>query len=111
MKFPIPLLALPFLVSAAFAQVSFNGVYTQNFDSLITSGPGTFTDNTTLTGWYRANGSGSPDTSRQTLRAIGQAADGTLGLTSLGSGNATDRALGCRATTAIGTVYFGVRLT
>lgn len=96
------------LATAASAQVNVtSGNYIQNFDTLANTGSGlTWTDNTTLQGWYtELNGS--------TVQSL-NVASGRNGspLSSYGSVNSTDRALGT-GFNSIGSgvaLSFGVRL-
>ncbi|MGL2965194.1 T9SS sorting signal type C domain-containing protein [Flavobacterium sp. XGLA_31] len=93
-----------FQSTASYGQVSINAVataYTQNFDALATTGTAnTWTDNTTILGWY-AN--------RTTYRA--DAGTSTTGaLYSYGTGTNSDRALGMLTSgTAPTTTYMGGR--
>ncbi len=91
------------------AQVAFDGDYSQEFNTLATTGTGTanaWADNTTLTGWYSSRttynaGTGSSLTGA--LYSFGASSGGTL----------TERALGSVASTppsGTGTIAFGVRL-
>lgn len=92
--------------SPAFAQGSLatlGTAYTQNFDTLGTSGSGNaWADNTTLTGWYLQGGA---DTSY--LGDTGSRATNGL-FYSYGPLNNSDRALGTY--TALSPLYIGVRL-
>ena len=125
------LAALAASLTAAHAQVSYTGTpYTQNFNTLAgttnnTTGV-TWTDNSTLPGWYAALTTGAVPTYGVTNGTMGGAVaafDDTdsspttninnVGLFSFGTASSTDRALGSRATsnwTGHGTVAFGVRL-
>ncbi|EEF61632.1 PEP-CTERM sorting domain-containing protein [Pedosphaera parvula] len=92
---------------SAQAQVSLTGSpYTQNFDTLANSGTAnTWTDNTTIAGWY----AGTSGTFSGTYRAdIGSSTTGAI--YSYGSSAATDRALGSVASGTTGTLAYGVRL-
>ncbi len=111
------------LAAVLHAQVNYTGgVYSQNFDTL----PGTpnntlnttWTDNTTLAGWYAnkttfsvtdgtigISGAASFDSTSTTVNNVG--------LFSFGSSSSTDRALGSRATTSFAgnnPVLYGVKL-
>lgn len=81
-------------VSESNAQVAFTGTpYTQNFDSLATTGGSTvWANNTTLAGWYlfNKNSGGTPLTSI----IIDNGSSTTGSFASYGSTSATDRALG-----------------
>src|SRR6476620_4066226 len=74
------------------AQVSISQLssYTQNFDGLTASGTGTWTDNSTVPGWYAANGS-----TASTAIIASAGASSTVGLKSYGSASASDRSIGC----------------
>jgi uncharacterized protein len=100
----ILLLCFLFLSATAYAQVNINSLpatITQDFNSLATSGTSnTWSDNTTLTGWY-------------STRTEYRASDGssTVGaLYSFGTGTASDRALGSIASGTTGSIFFGIRL-
>lgn len=103
------------------AQVSYTGgVYSQNFDTL----PGTtnntlnstWTDNTTLPGWYANKTTfsvtdGTVGGTAATFDATSSA--NNVGLFSFGTASSTDRALGSRATSQVAgndPVLYGVRL-
>ncbi|HEX3086245.1 MAG TPA: hypothetical protein VHP99_17055, partial [Pyrinomonadaceae bacterium] len=83
---------------------AFGTPLTENFDSLATTGTGiTWTDNTTIPGWYSSRttyntGTGSSNTGA--LYSFGVA----------GTNPVTDRALGSVGSGSTGTVYWGVRL-
>jgi len=100
----ILLLCFLLLSATAYAQVNISSLpatITQNFNSLATSGTSnTWSDNTTLTGWY---------STRTEYRASGGSS--TAGaLYSFGTGTASDRALGSIASSSTGTIFFGIRL-
>jgi hypothetical protein len=101
-------MSLPFLIcGSAMAQVSISNLnaYSQNFNSLPQSGTSNWADNSTITGWYAANG-----TSVATSITASAGASTTTGLKSYGSASATgDRALG-GVNSNNGTHYYGVRL-
>ncbi|KAB2894480.1 MAG: hypothetical protein F9K35_16325, partial [Burkholderiaceae bacterium] len=86
---------------AAHAQVTFTGTYTQNFDTLASSGTGNaWANNSTLPGWFLFN---------KTPSAIiaydaGDGGGNTGKFYSFGTGTSTDRALGGLAS---GGAYFG----
>ncbi|MES2460880.1 MAG: PEP-CTERM sorting domain-containing protein [Armatimonadota bacterium] len=90
---------------SAQAQVSFNGTYTQNFDTLLTTG-GTaetanpFTDNSTLPGWYAS----------ETAYFGGPGTGNAGGLYSFGAVGNAERALGSIGSNATGTIQYGVQL-
>lgn len=106
-----PLLAICIKLPLA-AQVSFTGTsYTQDFDTLPTQSSGTytwtFTNNSTLPGWYSTEGSNS------SARASSGSRDGGT-LYSFGSNNNSDRALGLFYGASSGgystTAYLGLQL-
>src|SRR6266404_2261361 len=78
---------------------------TENFNTLASTGTGlTWTDNSTIPGWYSSratynSGTGSSNTGA--LYSFGVAGTGLL----------TDRALGSVGSSGTGTVYWGVKLT
>ncbi|MEO6392221.1 MAG: carboxypeptidase-like regulatory domain-containing protein, partial [Pyrinomonadaceae bacterium] len=91
------------------AQVSLTAIgtpYTQDFTALPASGSATFTNNSTILGWYSARtGTGI------TIVADGGTNNGG-NLYSYGTGTATDRALGSLGSgnAAAGSFFWGVRL-
>lgn len=102
-------LVLGLAAASAVAQVSvtaFNTAYTQNFDTLPSSGSATWSNDSTIAGWYHARtGSGTTivaDTGSGTggnLYSYGASGVAERALGSLGSGNA-----------AAGNFFWGVRL-
>ncbi len=93
------------MAGAVQGQVLFSGTYTQNFNTLATSGvSNTWTDNSTISGWYAANNA----TPLTTYSANSGA--GTNGLFSFGSGTSSDRALGEGNVTSGRSYSFGVLL-
>jgi hypothetical protein len=96
----------------ALAQISITSpsfTYTNNFNSLATSGSPTWTDNSTMAGWYAARRVGSVNTPFTSYTANnGSSATGAL--YSYGTGTATDRALGSIADiSGATTIAYGVR--
>lgn len=93
----------------AAAQVSIttlNVAYTENFDTLVPTGSTTFTNNSTIPGWFHARtGTGTTivanngSSNAGNLYSYGTGTDAERALGSLGSGNA-----------AIGNLFWGVRL-
>lgn len=110
------LLALA-LVSTAFGQAVVSNLttgYSQNFDTLVTTGSGTWADNTTLVGWYaRTTSTAAFTTYAANTGSVGT----TFGLYSYGSTSASDRSLGFVSTnTGTGSAgsgqnFLGLRLT
>lgn len=85
---------------ASSGQINVGGTYTQNFDSLASSGTNVaWSDNTTLTGWYSSRTSYNAST--------GSSTSGSL--YSFGSSGSTDRALGSLAASST-TYLYGLRL-
>jgi uncharacterized repeat protein (TIGR01451 family) len=109
----VPVLLLTVLVlltaPAAQAQVSLTTLgtpYTQSFDTLPASGSATWTNNSTIPGWFHAR------TGTGTTIIAGSGSSGTGGLYSFGTGTATERALGSVGSggAAAGNMFWGVRL-
>src|SRR6185437_707643 len=97
------------LVTATQAQVLLSGgTYSQNFDTLATSGTAnSWTDNSTLSGWY-ADRSISPPVTNY-IASTGTSTTGSL--FSYGSTTSPiDRALGSLASGTPGNLAYGVRL-
>ena len=107
---------LPFLASALIlvappvrAQVSLTTLgtpYTQGFDALPASGSATWTNNSTIPGWFHAR------TGTGTTIVANDGSSNAGNLYSYGTGTATDRALGSvgSGNAAIGNLFWGVRL-
>lgn len=105
---PAGLLALAALPAAA--QVSLNALgtpATQNFDTLPTTGSITWTDNSTLAGWYLAR-TGTPVAPFAVAASNGSSTAGSF--FSYGTGTAADRALGSQGSNATSDQFYGVRL-
>lgn len=99
------LLLISFLYSFKInAQISFTGTtYTQDFNSLITSGTGqAWTNNTTLAGWFLFRAP-APGTAITTYNAA-DGGNNTGSFISFGTGTSTERAFGG---TGSGGTYFG----
>ncbi len=99
------------LSAPALAQISITSStfsYTNNFNSLAASGTPTWTDNTTMAGWYAARNASSVNTPFTSYTANdGSSATGAL----YSYGNTSDRALGSIADiSGATTVAYGVRL-
>jgi uncharacterized protein len=108
-----PILALavwiPLLTSPAQAQVSLTTLgtpYTQSFDTLPASGSATWTNNSTIPGWFHAR------TGTGTTIVANDGSSNAGNLYSYGTGTATDRALGSLGSgnAAVGNLFWGVRL-
>lgn len=104
MRFLLCLVGLGFLSSSANAEliyVAANSVYTQNFDTLASSGTDLAWNNgTTLSGWYSS--------SNLITAAPGDASDETL--YSFGSNGSSDRALGIVSEGGVGAPQFAVAI-
>ena len=82
--------------------------YTQNFDTLATSGTtNTWTDDTTLTGWY-SQFSAQPTSPTVYIANAGGTTNGAI--YSFGTGTDTERALGSIASGTPGNIFNAVRL-
>ncbi len=97
------------MTRAAGAQVSLttSGTpYTQSFDTLPASGSATWTNNSTIPGWFHAR------TGTGTTMVANDGSSNAGNLYSFGTGTATDRALGSLGSgnAAIGNMFWGVRL-
>lgn len=90
------------------AQVQMSaGTYSQNFDTLANTGTAnTWTDNSTLTGWYASKSAGAALAAYQAGTGSGTAG----ALYSFGASAATDRALGSIGSGTVGNLAYGVRL-
>ncbi len=108
-SFVFTLACIGLLSSQSFAQVSisaFNSPYTQDFNTLINTGTGTWTDNSTISDWYHdRTGSGTT-----IVAATGSSNSGQL--YSFGSSSSSERALGSvgSGNSAAGDFWWGVRL-
>lgn len=97
------------IAPATMAQVSLTTLdvaHTQNFDTLPTTGSATWTNNSTIPGWFHARtGSGT------TIVANNGGSNGGA-LYSYGTGTATERALGSLGSSnaAVGNLFWGIRL-
>src|SRR5262249_39389642 len=107
----LPLLAslIWLMAPPAHAQVSLTTLgtpYTQNFDTLPASGSATWTNNSTIPGWYHAR------TGNGTTIVANDGSSNAGNLYSYGTGTATDRALGSvgSGNAAAGNFFWGVRL-
>ena len=80
--------------------------YTQNFDTLPASGSATWTNDSTIPGWFHAR------TGTGTTIVANNGSSNAGNLYSYGTGTATDRALGSLGSgnAAIGNLFWGVRL-
>ncbi|WP_080059331.1 DUF5689 domain-containing protein [Spirosoma aerolatum] len=97
---------------ASRAQVSLTGTtsYTQNFNTLASSGSGTWSDNSTIQGWYAAITNGSNVTNAATAYTVDPGSSNAGGLHSYGAASATDRALGSVGSGSAKAIYYGVLL-
>jgi hypothetical protein len=80
--------------------INLSSVYSQNFDSLANSGSNTWTDDSTISGWY----------SNRIAYTAGTGSSNTGSLYSFGNAASTERALGSVASGSTDTIYYGVRL-
>lgn len=94
------------ICSVGFGQINMSSTssYSQNFNTLITSGSATWTDNSTLANWYaQRTGSG-------TTIIAGDGSSNTGGIYSYGTGTNTDRALGSLGSNTPKNMAWGVLL-
>ncbi|WP_161499174.1 DNA/RNA non-specific endonuclease [Flavipsychrobacter stenotrophus] len=92
----------------SFAQVSLtNGsaTYTQNFNTLASSGTPAWSNNTTIVGWYAAQGVGTLST-----YITGTGSGTGAGIYSFGASAAADRALGSLPSNATDSFQIGIRI-
>jgi hypothetical protein len=108
------LLSAGLFFESASAQISISplpgGSYSQNFDSLASSGTNTWADNSTFAGWYAAKTNNG--TSSSFTNYIAGTGSGTAGaLYSFGASGSSERALGSLASgnVSIGDIAYGVR--
>ena len=83
------------------AAINISTPYSQNFDSLPSSGTSTWANDSTISGWY----------SNQATLSSGSGTSNAGALYSFGANASTDRALGDVTSGATGPVYWGVQLT
>jgi DNA/RNA endonuclease G (NUC1)/fibronectin type 3 domain-containing protein len=94
-------------LSAQVSLTSLGTPVTQNFDSLANTGTPTWTDNTTLPGWYAQFVAVSTN---PTTYATGTGSSTGGAIYSFGSAASTERAFGSVSSATPGDIYFGVRL-
>jgi len=101
--------AIPFAQAAVSISTTGTDVYTENFASLAQTGTGiTWTDNSTVAGWY--SNQATYETNNSAATVAGQVSYG--GGASGGSINPdSDRALGSRYTAGVGSTIFGAAFT
>lgn len=99
-------LALPGLLAAQVSITSFNSPYTQNFDTLPSSGSATWTNNGTVPSWYHAR------TGTGTTIVANDGSNNAGNLYSFGTGSNAERALGSigSGNAAAGNMFWGLRL-
>jgi hypothetical protein len=87
---------------------AFETPFTENFDSLATAGTAnTWTDNSTLPGWYVQFGA----TASPTTYRADSGGSNTGAIYSWGTGTSTERALGSVGSGTTGDIYWAVKLT
>ncbi|MGN6519541.1 MAG: ExeM/NucH family extracellular endonuclease [Dokdonella sp.] len=100
------LLALAAPSQAQVALTTLDTPYAQDFDSLPATGSSTWTDNSSIPGWYLAR-VGTPVAPYTVVANAG--AGNTGAFYSYGTGTATERALGSAGSNASGDQFYGVR--
>src|ERR1035437_3082707 len=99
-----------FPVGTASAQILMSGgAYSQNFDSLASSGSPSWTDNVTLSGWYISKAGGTSGNGPVTSYTAGTGSSGTGAIYSFGATSSSERALGSVASGTPGNFAYGVR--
>jgi uncharacterized repeat protein (TIGR01451 family) len=94
-------------VQAAVSLTTLGAPYTQSFDTLPTSGSATWTNDSTIPGWFHAR------TGTGTTIVANNGSSNAGNLYSYGTGTTTDRALGSvgSGNAAVGNLFWGVGLT
>src|SRR4051812_29453424 len=90
------------------AQISITSVgtaYTQNFNSLSSASSATWTNNSTISGWYAEQSSGAVSTI-----SISNGSSSTGAFYNYGSTSSSDRSIGSMNDNTIRDLYYGVRL-
>ena len=88
------------------------GMYSQNFDSLASSGTGvSWVDNVTLPGWYAATNLSGPKSGVVTTYNTSTGSSSGGALYSFGDSSSTERALGSLASSGPGNLVYGVCFT
>jgi hypothetical protein len=94
--------------SSGFGQLILNNpsgqTFTENFDSLISSGSATWIDNSTITGWYAQR------TGTGTTIVANDGSSNAGALYSYGGTGTTDRALGSVGSQTVGSIAWGVQI-
>src|SRR5580698_8844136 len=106
------------VVDTARSQITYNGSalnYTANFDSLGSTGPESWTDNSTLPGWYlkassSSFGASGVPTSLNVASVGGESTAGAYNVGDTSGVDPTDRALGWVVASTTGTSYIGLEL-
>jgi len=106
------------VVSTAHSQIAYTGSalnYAANFNSLGTTGPQSWTDNSTLPGWYlkaasSTFGSGGIPTSLNVVNGGGESTAGAYNVGTNGVDPLTTRALGWVVASTTGTGFIGLEL-
>ncbi len=100
------------LFQESFSQVNLTTTtYSQDFNTLPTTGStNTWTNNSTISGWYAERASGTTAGTTVTAIIAGSGTSATGALYSLGTGTGTDRALGSTCSGTFGNVATGLRV-
>jgi len=88
--------------------INLSSSYSENFDSLPNSDTNTWTDDSTINGWYYFRTT-LPTLPPPNSYNVGTGSSNTGALYSFGSAFASDRALGSVASGSTGTIFYGVR--
>ena len=106
-KWCVALIAAGWMGAGAFGApiaINGNGTYSQSFDSLPNSANGTWTDDSTIAGWF-SNRTGTASS----VLNVGTGSGNTGGLYSFGSSASSDRALGSLGSTTPKNIFWGVQ--
>ena len=111
-----PLLAALLCVAGgaveAQSNISIGTPYTQNFDSLANTGTAnTWTDNTTIAGWYSAQAGGTGAAGPMTTYRASTGGDTTGTIYSYGASATTERSFGAQQSNTTGSICYAVRLS
>ena len=106
-KWGVALIAAGWMGAGAFGApiaINGNGTYSQSFDSLPNSANGTWTDDSTIAGWF-SNRTGTASS----VLNVGTGSGNAGGLYSFGSSASSDRALGSLGSTTPKNIFWGVQ--